>query len=87
MMARATKQQFDAIICWKMNRLARNPLDAGTITWCLQKGNIQKIITSDGTFTPDTNELLLSVQFGLSSQFIKDLRKDVKRGMQTAVEK
>src|SRR4051812_5215381 len=29
------KGEADGIICWKMNRLSRNPIDGGTMQWLL----------------------------------------------------
>lgn len=82
-----SSRKADCIVCWKMNRLARNSIDAGTITWMLQNWGIQRIFTSDGIYTPDTNSILLSVLFWMSTQYTIDLRKDVIRGMETAVKK
>jgi site-specific DNA recombinase len=28
--------EADGILCWKLNRLARNPIDGGQISWMLQ---------------------------------------------------
>jgi DNA invertase Pin-like site-specific DNA recombinase len=33
---RIEKGEARGIICWKMDRLARNPVDAGRISWMLQ---------------------------------------------------
>ena len=35
------------IICWKIDRLSRNPIDSGKIQWLLQQGKIKAIQTSD----------------------------------------
>ena len=37
----------DGILCWKLDRLARNPIDGGKIAWLLQKGLIANIKTSE----------------------------------------
>lgn len=73
----------DGIICWKLDRLARNPVDAGLVQWSLQKGVIKQIVTPDRDYLPEDNTLLQSVEFGMANQFILDHRKNVCRGMET----
>ncbi|MSU54547.1 MAG: recombinase family protein [Candidatus Staskawiczbacteria bacterium] len=73
------------IICWKLDRLARNPEEAGIITGMLQRGEIQHIITSDREYYPDDNAIISSVEFGMANQFIRDLSKNVKRGLDKKV--
>ncbi len=75
------------IICWKADRLARNPIDGGLISFYLQTNIINEIVTPEKTHYPNDNTLLLAVEFGIANQFILDLGKNVKRGMQSKVEK
>lgn len=82
MLKRIEKGEANGIICWKLDRLARNPVDAGTITWLLQTGIIKHIKTFDGGFYPTDNVLLMSVEFGIANQYIIDLRKNCRRGME-----
>lgn len=77
----------DAIICWKLNRLARNPIDGGEIQWMIQNNIIKSIITPNREYLPQDNVIMMAVEFGMANQFILDLSKDVKRGMQTKVNK
>lgn len=79
--------KVDGIICWKLDRLARNPIDGGQIIWLLQKGVIKHIQAFDRGYYPEDNVLLMSVEFGMANQFILDLSKNVKRGLRTKVEK
>ncbi len=74
------------IVCWKINRLARNPVDGGWITWKLQQGVIKHLKTDDGDYYPDSDMLLLYMHFGMSNQFSLNLSKDVTRGMRTKAE-
>ena len=69
------------IICWKIDRLSRNPVDSGRISWLLQQNVIQKIITHDKTYLPHDNVLLMSVEFGMANQYIRDLSANVTRGL------
>ena len=75
------------ILCWKMDRLARNPVDGGNISWMLQQGVIQKIITIDREYLPTDNVLMMSVELGMANQYIRDLGKGVERGMKLKCEK
>lgn len=87
MMALIEKWKADHIVCWKLNRLARNLIDGGTISYSLSQWLIKNIYTDSWDFTPETNTLLLSVHFGMSSQFSIELKKDIMRGMRTSIEK
>ena len=82
-----SQKKADGIICWKLDRLARNPIDGGQIIWLLQKGIIKHIQTFDRGYSPEDNVLLMNVEFGMANQFILDLSKNVRRGMKTKVEK
>lgn len=77
----------DGIICWKLDRLARNPIDGGQIIWMLQKGVIKHIQTFDRGYYPEDNVLLMNIEFGMANQFILDLSKNVKRGLKAKAEK
>ena len=87
MMERIQKGEAQGILAWKLDRLARNPIDGGSIIWTLQNGIIQKIITSDREYCPQDNVLMMSVEFGMANQFILDLSKNVRRGMTAKYEK
>jgi len=44
------KGEADGILCWKLNRLARNPVDGGSISWMLQQGTVRHIQTYGSTY-------------------------------------
>jgi site-specific DNA recombinase len=77
----------DAILCWKMDRLARNPVDEGTIKYLLQNEVIKNIKSIDRDWYPDDNVLLASVEFGVATQYLRDLAKHIKRGMNACAER
>ena len=81
MIERIQKGEANGILCWKLNRLARNPVDAGTISWMLQGNVIQAIHSKERSYLPSDNVLMMQIDFGIANQFIKDLSSDVKRGM------
>ena len=79
--------RVDGILTWKTDRLFRNEVDAGFIQYALREGRIKCIKTPEREYYPSDNALLLSVESGMSSQFIKDLSYNVKRGMKSKAEK
>tara|TARA_Y100000310_G_scaffold287005_1_gene311623 strand:- start:16 stop:1629 length:1614 start_codon:yes stop_codon:yes gene_type:complete len=72
---------IEVIYCWKLNRLARNPIDGGKIQWLLQQDILKKIVTSERTYLPSDNVLQMMVELGMAIQSSRDLGKDAKRGM------
>jgi len=79
--------KVQGIVCWKLNRLARNPVDGGQILWMLQNGVIKEIRTDDGVYTTQSDMLILNIHFGMATQFSLNLSKDIKRGLRGKVEK
>ncbi|MEI8337908.1 MAG: recombinase family protein [bacterium] len=76
----------NAILVWKMDRLTRNPIDEGTVKYLLQKGIMKNIKATDRDFYPDDNVLLASVEFGVATQYSRDLSKHVKRGLRARLD-
>jgi len=76
----------NGIICWKLDRLARNPIDGGKINWMLQQGIIHHIQTFQRGYHPSDNVLMMNLEFGMANQFILDLSVNTKRGMRKKVE-
>ena len=86
MMAFAEKHRDCIILVWKLDRLARNPVDDGKIKWLLQQGIIKQIKTPDRDYNPNDNALIASVEFGMANQYVRDLRQNVMRGNRTKLE-
>lgn len=80
MIKRFEKGTYDGILCWKIDRLARNPVDEGIIKWYLQNGTIKQIKTFDRDYNPEDNIVIASIEFSMANQYIRDLSKNVKRG-------
>jgi len=87
MIRKIQKGEAQGIICWKLDRLSRNPVDGGQISWMLQQGIIQHICTNDKSYYPGDNVLMMSVEFGMANQFIRDLSTNVKRGLRAKVKR
>ncbi|MCX6740796.1 MAG: recombinase family protein, partial [Candidatus Parcubacteria bacterium] len=82
MIERIENGEADGILCWQINRLSRNPIDSGKLSWLLQRGILKSIQTIDRQYLPDDNVLLFNVESGMANQFIIDLRKNTKRGVE-----
>lgn len=80
MITQVNSGEADGILCWKIDRLARNPVDGGTIQWMLQNGPLKHILTPEREYKAGDNVLMMSVEFGMANQFILDLSRSVKRG-------
>lgn len=87
MIQRIHQGEADGIACWKLDRLARNPIDGGQISWMLQQGIIGHIETAERSYYPEDNVLLMNVEFGMANQFLRDLSRNTKRGLRAKVEK
>ncbi len=87
MLDRIQKGEAQGILTWKLNRLARNPIDGGRISWMLQQNTLKHIQTFERDYNPEDNVLLMQVEFGMANQYVKDLSLDVKRGMRQKAER
>jgi len=87
MLERIENGEANGVLCWQINRLSRNPVDSGKLSWLLQQGVLRSIQTIDRQYLPDDNVLLFNVESGSANQFILDLSKNVKRGIQSKLEK
>ena len=81
MMKRIERGEANGILCWKIDRLTRNPVDGGKLQWLLQQGKIKSIQTHEKEYLPNDNTLILSIENSISNQYILDLSKNVKRGL------
>jgi len=75
------------ILSWKIDRLSRNPIENGQISWMLQQGIVQQIITPERNYLPEDNVLLFMIEGAMANQYLRDLSSNVKRGMNSKVEK
>ncbi len=87
MMEDIQKGKAQGIICWKLDRLARNPVDGGQIGWLLQQSIIKHIQTYQREYFPTDNVLMMNLEFGMANQFILDLSVNTKRGLRSKAEK
>ena len=81
MMSRIQNGEAQGILCWKIDRLARNPVDGGQIQWLLQQGVIRHIQTHDRSHYPNDNVLMMSVELGMANEYIRQLSANTARGL------
>ena len=79
--------KIDGIVCWKLDRLSRNPSDSGRIQQLLQDGKLKHILTAEKSYFPEDNAIVFSVEAGMSNQYIRELSSNTRRGMQSKAEK
>ena len=77
----------NGILCWKLDRLFRNPIDGGKISWLSQKAVIEIIKTPEKNYLPQDNVLMIGLEGCMANQFILDLSRNVKRGSKSKAEK
>ena len=70
----------DGVLCWKLDRLSRNPIDTGYVQSLLQDGIIKNIKTFERDYFPQDNILMMVFEMGMANQYIRDLSTNVKRG-------
>lgn len=87
MLTEIKKGRANGILCWRINRLSRNPIDSGELQWLMQQGLLQSIQTPGREYKTGDNVLMMSVETGMANQYIIDLGRDVKRGMLSKAEK
>ncbi len=83
---RLERGEADGILCWHLDRLARNPLDGGQVMWALGQRTIRIIATPEREYegSPD-DKMLMSIVFGMATKYSDDLAKNVMRGTREAL--
>ena len=87
MIQRIENGDADGILCWQINRLSRNPVDSGKLSWMSQQQVLKSIQTIDRQYLPDDNVLLFNVESGMANQYILDLSKNVRRGIESKLQR
>lgn len=86
MMERLYRGEADGILCWKLDRLARNPVDGGAIIWAMKQHGV-RIITPFQTYgQSEDNVVWMYLEFGMAQKYVDDLSKNVKRGLRAKAE-
>jgi DNA invertase Pin-like site-specific DNA recombinase len=86
MMERLYGGEADGVLCWKPDRLARNPVDGGAIIWAMKEHEV-KIITPFQVYgQSEDNVVWMYLEFGMAQKYVDDLSKTVKRGLRAKAE-
>jgi len=75
------KKKDCVVLSWKLDRLARNALDGGKVSWFMDRGLIVEIRTPEKMFKNISDDkFMMSLDFGMAKKYIDDLSQNVKRG-------
>lgn len=71
--------EVNAIVCWSLDRLSRNPIDNGTLEWYLGQGKLKAVITRDRIYTGSSDDQFMSALIlAMGTKYIRDLSQNVK---------
>lgn len=83
LVSRIHSGEVGGIVCWKLDRLARNALDGGTLIHAMSAQGLHIVTPSQTYHREDDNLLLMYLEFGVAQKYVDDLSKNVKRGLKT----
>jgi len=77
---------FDDQLFSPFDRLARNPVDGGSIIWAIKQHGIKVMTPAQSYAREDDNIILMYIEFGMAQKYVDDLSRNVKRGLKTKIE-
>ena len=82
------KDKNTILLVWKLDRLARNALDGGKVSWLMDRGVISEIRTPEKVFRNISDDkFMMSLDFGIAKKYVDDLSTNVKRGNRAKLER
>ena len=82
MIAGIEKGKYQVIVCWALNRLARNSVDGALLIELMDNKKLHAIVTPGKVYyNSGDDKLLLQIEFGLAKKYSDDLGPTVMRGM------
>ena len=81
MMKRIESGEIGGILCWHVNRLARNMAEGGMIAHLMAEGKLREIRTPGSVYKTGDNIIPLVVEAGTSTQFSLEVSRNVSRGL------
>jgi len=88
MLKAITKNKVSGILCWKLDRLARNPVDGAALIWALEQGRLSNIITPHRDFlNRGDDKFWMQLEFGMAKKYVDDLSDNVRRGIRAKIER
>ncbi len=79
--------KINGIICWKVDRLSRNPTESGHLQQLLQDEKIKHILAMDRSYFPEDNSIIFGIEASQANEYVRKLAVDTKRGMRSKAEK
>ena len=77
-----SKGEAQGILCWKLDRLARNPVDGGALIWAMDQGRIKEIVTPNRSFHKSGDDAFwMQLEFGIAKKYVDDLSDNIRRGL------
>jgi site-specific DNA recombinase len=81
------RRSFDGIIAWKLDRLARNPVDGAALIWTMEEEKIKEIVIPGRRFTNrGDDKFWMQLEFGMAKKYVDDLSDNVRRGNRAKLE-
>ena len=78
--------RIDGVLCWKLDRLARNPVDGGAVIWAMEERKLATIYTPQRAFANTGNDKFwMQLEFGMAKKYVDDLSDNVKRGLRAKI--
>ncbi len=78
--------KIDAIMVWKLDRVARNPVDGGAVIWAMEEKKLQALYTPQRVFVNTSdNKFWMQLEFGMAKKYVDDLSDNVKRGIRARI--
>lgn len=87
LVARISHGEVRGVLCWKLDRLARNPVDGGSIIWALKQHGLSIYTPTQSYSTAEDNTVMMYIEFGMAQKYIDDLSQNVKRGNRAKLER
>jgi len=87
LIAKVQAGEVEGVLCYHVNRLARNMVEGGLLQHLLTKGVLKEIRTHTEVFRSGDNILPFILQAAMSTQYSLDLSQHVRRGIASKVEK
>ncbi|MBK7142016.1 MAG: recombinase family protein [bacterium] len=79
--------KIQGVLCWKLDRLARNPVDGGALIWAMEVGKLSAIHTPQRSFSNTGNDKFwMQLEFGMAKKYVDDLSDNVKRGLRAKID-
>ncbi|MBK8231032.1 MAG: recombinase family protein [Candidatus Eisenbacteria bacterium] len=88
LMRRLAAKEASGILCWKLDRLARNPVDGGALIWAVDQEVVTEIVVPGKSFSNrGDDKFWMQLEFGMAKKYVDDLSDNVKRGNRAKLER